>query len=79
MSSNVLCYLILIATEPMYIHRRAVHTHRRDYSCVLLCRGVAVLFIRAHSAAIGMLKGEGGGGVGVTIRLYRTGATMSLV
>ena len=72
MSSNVLCHLILIATEP-------VHTHRRDYSCVLLCRGVAVLFIRAHSAAIGMLKGEGGGGVGVTIRLYRTGATMSLV
>ena len=39
----------------------AVYTHRRDYSCVLLFRGVAVLFIRAHSAAIGMLKGEGGG------------------
>ena len=85
MSSNVLCYLILIATEPMYIHRRAVHTHRRDYSCVLLCRGVAVLFIRAHSAVIGMLKGGGGRGgegrrgVGVTIRSYLSSATMPVV
>ena len=50
----VLCHLILIADKPVY-------THRCGYSCVLLFRGVAVLFIRAHSAAIGMLKGEGGG------------------
>ena len=47
-------YIILIADKPVY-------THRHDYSCVLLFRGVAVLFTRAHSAVIGMLKGGWGG------------------
>ena len=37
----VLCHLILIADKPVY-------THRCGYSCVLLFRGVAVLFISSY-------------------------------
>ena len=87
----VLChmYIKLIATEPMHlcicIHTDVLCIYVSDYSCVLLCRGVAVLFIRAHSAVIGMLKGGGGRGgegrrgVGVTIRSYLSSATMPVV